>query len=571
MAPIHTPEEFNDLGRHILRYATRGILRAEFLRQVSQMILDFSGCDCLEMRLKERGRHFRTELTLNNPDSFRFEVLAGKEDQPSRFFPRENFDSDYEKLCYKVLSGLHTGSGPGVTPRGSLRISDTDAGLTIQSPNHSPEKLSLSGEFRTLAIIPFAIDGVNNCLLVLKSRTPDYLSVDEVAKFEGVAQNLGVALVHRHAQIAVRERVKELTCLYGISKMVLRPGVTLEQILQTVVELLPPAWLYPETATARVTIDGKSYLAPQFDETPWKLSADVTVNNIKRGKVEILYREERPLLDEGVFLQEERNLIDTVAGEIAVIIERREAESEKKRLQEQLLHADRLATIGQLAAGVAHELNEPLGTILGFAQLARKNQGMPEPADQDLQKIINASLHAREVIKKLMVFARQMPPTKVTVNLNRVVDDGLYFLESRCASAGIEMIRKTAPDLPEIVADPSQLHQVLVNLVVNSIQAMPRGGRLIIETGADQNFVYLIIEDSGIGMNEETLKKIFIPFFTTKDVHEGTGLGLSVVHGIVSAHGGSIKVQSREGAGSRFEVQLPIHISNNKKESDDHA
>ncbi len=571
MALYHKSEEYNELGRHILRYANRAIMRAEFLRQISQLILDFSTCDSLEMKLKERGRHFRTELVLNNPDSFRFEVLPGKENEPSKIFPRENFTSDYDKLCYKVLAGLTGGSGPGVSPSGSFRINDSGATITIQAPDHPMETLSIGGDFRTLAIIPFAIDGINSSLLILKSRQVGYLTAEEVEHYEGVAQNLGVALVHRHAQIAVRERVKELTCLYGISKMVSRPDVTLDQILQKVVELLPPAWLYPEIATARLIIDGHSYLAPRYEETPWKLSANVTVKDAVRGTVEVIYREERPLLDEGVFLREERNLIDTVAGEIAIIIGRREAEDEKKRLQEQLLHADRLATIGQLAAGVAHELNEPLGTILGFAQLARKCPALPETADQDLQKIISASLHAREVIKKLMVFARQMPPSKMTVNLNRVVDDGLYFLESRCASAGIELMRKTAPNLPEIVADPSQLHQVLVNLVVNSIQAMPDGGRLTIETRADNNSVFLIVEDTGIGMDEKTLKKIFIPFFTTKDVHEGTGLGLSVVHGIVSSHGGSIKVQSWEGMGSRFEVELPIQVPNIVKESKDDA
>lgn len=148
-------------------------------------------------------------------------------------------------------------------------------------------------------------------------------------------------------------------------------------------------------------------------------------------------------------------MLDTVARQVALIIERRQTEEDKLKLQEQLRHADRLATIGQLAAGVAHELNEPLGSILGFAQLAKKCPGLPKQAEQDIEKIVNASLHAREVVKKLLIFARQMPTQKTKVNLNQIVEEGLYFLESRCVKQGIKLIRSLSPNLPEITADPA--------------------------------------------------------------------------------------------------------------------
>jgi two-component system NtrC family sensor kinase len=284
--------------------------------------------------------------------------------------------------------------------------------------------------------------------------------------------------------------------------------------------------------------------------------------------VEAAYTEDRPELDEGPFLKEERSLIDTIAKEVASIIERRQAEEEKSRLQDQLRHADRLATIGQLAAGVAHELNEPLGNTLGFAQLAKKCPGLPEQAKQDIEKAVIASLHAREVVKKLMLFARRMPPKKTQVNLNRLVEEGLYFLESRCAKEGIELARSLSPDLPEITADAAQLTQVLVNVIVNSVQAMPKGGKLTVETSAGEGHISLIVVDTGVGMSGEVMKKIFIPFFTTKEVSEGTGLGLSVVHGIVASHGGSIKVDSKPGRGTRFEVKLPLTGAPDVEEGD---
>ena len=155
---------------------------------------------------------------------------------------------------------------------------------------------------------------------------------------------------------------------------------------------------------------------------------------------------------------------------------------------------------------------------------------------------------------------------RVNPHLRQLVEDGLYFLESRCATAGIELIRSLSTDLREIVADPSQLHQALVNLVVNAIQAMPRGGRLTVRTDRGDGAVLLSVEDTGIGMSEAVRKQIFIPFFTTKDVNQGTGLGLSVVHGIVTAHGGRIQVESEIGKGSRFEIRLPLPDSGKEEE-----
>ncbi|MEW5817239.1 MAG: ATP-binding protein [Spirochaetota bacterium] len=277
-----------------------------------------------------------------------------------------------------------------------------------------------------------------------------------------------------------------------------------------------------------------------------------------KGFVEVVYNAEPFEFDENPFLEEERHLIEGVSKQISLIIEGRKAEEDRHKLQGQLRHADRLATIGELAAGVAHELNEPLGNILGFAQLAKKTSGLPVQTVHDLEKIVQASLHAREIVKKLLIFSRQIPAVKSRVNLNQIAREGLYFLESRCVKEGIELVRKLSPDLPDITADPAQLHQVLVNLVVNSIQAMPGGGRLTVQTRVMTDYAALIVEDTGVGMRDEVKSQIFIPFFTTKEIGQGTGLGLPVVHGIVSSHGGTIDVESKEGEGTRFMVLFPL-------------
>jgi len=186
---------------------------------------------------------------------------------------------------------------------------------------------------------------------------------------------------------ALAERVKELTCLYGIAQIAGEPGISLEEIIQRIIELLPPAWQYPEIALARIKYDGASYTSPGFREYHNKQTADIFVDGMSRGTIDIVYTQEKPQADEGPFLKEERNLIDAVAKQVALIVERKQAEDDKLKLHAQLRHADRLSTIGMLAAGVAHELNEPLGNILGFAQLAKKTPRVPSIVKRVIEKI----------------------------------------------------------------------------------------------------------------------------------------------------------------------------------------
>ena len=358
-------------------------------------------------------------------------------------------------------------------------------------------------------------------------------------------------------EIALRERVKELDCLYAIARNAARPRATLQAILQEVAECVRKAWQFPEIASARIVIDGRVCGEAGSGKKRHTQSAEIVTHKVPRGAIEVAYSKDKPKAYEGPFLKEERNLINTVARQIASIVEHHEAEGDKALLQEQLRHADRLATIGQLAAGVAHELNEPLGGVLGFVQLARKCPGLPEQVTSDLDRIQAAALHARDVVRKLLLFARQAPPARTRLDLNRLVEEGLQLLRPHCEKEGVDVLLSLSPGLPPITADAGQLRQVLANLVVNSLQAMPDGGKLTIQTGTGRGQVMLAVEDTGVGIKPEAMEKLFIPFFTTKDVGIGTGLGLPVAYGIVTAHGGRIGVHSAVGEGSRFEVWLP--------------
>nr|KXH69850.1 MAG: hypothetical protein AM324_01875 [Candidatus Thorarchaeota archaeon SMTZ1-83] len=523
------------------------------------MLVKFSGCDMVELWVREEDNCLRCRAGRRETVSLR--TVPCEEAQASAISPCFRRDSRAEYLCRDVVSGCLDSSSPVFTRKGSFwtgdvtKLRDFSSGvggkLTLES-------LDVSRKYPSLAVVPLGIGKENTGLIQLKSRNRYFFTQNEVESYEGVAQTLGIALAHQRAQAALRERIKELTCLYGIAKLAEREGISLEETLQGIVELLPPAWQYPDIASARIVLDGKSYSTRGFRNGQYRQTADIVLDSSVWGVVTVVYAQKRPELDEGPFLTEERSLIDAVARQVAFIIEQRQAEEERTKLQDQLRHADRLATIGQLAAGVAHELNEPLGSILGFAELARKTSDLPEEATQDLEKIVKASLQAREVIKKLMLFARQMPPQKSQVDVNRIVEEGLSFFKPRCAKEGIELICSLAPRLPKIIADPGQLNQVMVNLVVNSIQAMPGGGKLTLRTSGSKDHVFLTVEDTGTGMSKEVLKRIFLPFFTTKDVGQGTGLGLAVVHGIISAHRGSIQVDSKLGQGTKFEIRMPL-------------
>jgi len=361
------------------------------------------------------------------------------------------------------------------------------------------------------------------------------------------------------ADLQLRERLKELKCLYDLSRIAWEADNDLQTIITETLKILPSAMQYPQMAEASIAIDGTVATTEKFTRCSHYISSPLLSGKKTRGKVIVGYRKtgSAPL----TFLPEEKKLLRTVAREFSLFIKRAEAEEEKHKLQLQLQHVERLAFVGELSAGIAHELNEPLGRILGFAQLIKKAGGLDDQQNEDIERIVKASLYTREIIKKLMIFSRQMPRQITAVNLNDVIANILYFIDVRFVGRQVSIVHKPDKDLPAIQADEVQMSQVLVNLITNSVHAMPRGGTLTIATRKREKGVTLMVRDTGDGMTADVRKKIFEPFFTTKPVGQGTGLGLSVVQGIVIAHGGKIQVTSQPGKGTKVEVSLPLRQS----------
>jgi signal transduction histidine kinase len=546
-----------DLARRVLRLANRGVPRRELCEELLGALLGLHGVDEAELRVNDGTRS--TWALASRASGFQFSMGPRHFEGDGETLPGPGVDPGFELLCREVARRAGCPIPELAVGAASCRIAEATAplALPLSSPWGGTQQIRLAREWSSMLLVPFTVDAASHGLIAFKSGRVGGLAQLDVTACEAVAETLGLALADRRAQAALRERVKELSCLYGTDQILGRHELPLPECLRRVVELLPPAWLYPDHAQASIVFDGAAYSHPAEQAAVHSQRAPIVVRGRERGTVTVAYVVDLPALDEGPFLREERALIESVALKVGFAITQREAADEQARLELQLRHADRLATIGQLAAGVAHELNEPLGNVLGFAQLARKGDGLPASTASDLDKIIQATLHAREVISRLMLFARQRPPVRERIDLNKLVNDGLFFLSARCSRSGIDLVRRLGPDVPPIVADPTQLYQVLVNLVVNAIQAMPGGGTLTITTSARPGWVELAVVDTGIGMSQDVLERVFVPFFTTKDVGEGTGLGLPVVHGIVTGHGGTIDVASVVGQGSRFVVRLP--------------
>jgi len=481
------------------------ISRIGFLREIVKMLLNFSNCDAIELcvRVKKEDQCYRCKATRRATQPITIEVVKTNCKNENALPGFGGSEGWVEEIRRMIIERQSPSCSPFFSSGGSFCTGNVRETLPLVLGNIDPMGKHLSrsvSKYPSQVIVPFGDAKEIMGLLQLKSKQKDFFQDSAAECYENVAQTVGLALINQLAHASLRERIKELTCLYSLAQLTENPSIQLSEIFQGVVELLPSAWQYPEITVVRILFDGCCYVTSKYQECIHKQCVNLIVNGQRRGSLEVGYTQEKSDVDEGPFLKEERSLIDTVARQIAILIERRETTEEKSRLQDQLRHADRLATIGQLSAGVAHELNEPLGNILAFAQLASKEPGVPKQVSQDLEKIVRTSLHAREIIKKLLLFARQMPMRKMQVKLNTLVEEGLYFLESRCRKDGITIEQDLAAELPEIVADPSQLNQVLVNLVVNAIHAMPGGGTLKISTHVSGRNVVLSVEDNGIGI-----------------------------------------------------------------------
>lgn len=237
-----------------------------------------------------------------------------------------------------------------------------------------------------------------------------------------------------------------------------------------------------------------------------------------------------------------------------------------KTMTEQLINHEKMASVGQMAAGVAHEINTPLGIILGYTQLMMDDYDKNSDEFTNLQVVERQTKACRRIVADLLKFSRQAESAKTAININKIILEILAVTEHNLNINGIKVVRNFADDLPQIFGDSEKLHQVFINLFNNAQYAMEKGGQITLSTENQGSEVMVSIGDNGTGIAEDIKNRIFDPFFTTKDVGKGTGLGLSVTYGIIKDHGGHIEVESpvtetdndSSGGGTVFHIWLPI-------------
>jgi signal transduction histidine kinase len=351
---------------------------------------------------------------------------------------------------------------------------------------------------------------------------------------------------------ALKERIKELTCLYEVSSIIMNTssGQLVEE-MEAIARSLKKAFQFPASTMIEIYIpelkvsNGKSVVFKV-------INSSICLFNKEIGRIEA------KLTQDGIFfLAEEQQLIDNVALKIGDLLERIEIRKSEARLKMQMERTDRLNILGELTAGIAHELNTPLANILGFAELLKPKTEGDNEASSDVDKIISSAIYSREVVKKLMFFACEMPQEMKKVNIVPSITSAIDLLDATFRKNGVKYIVKIEEEQLWLRADTIQLTQIIFNLVINAIYFSPKNALVTIEAFQENDSIVLQIMDEGSGLTDLALEKVFQPFFTTKPVGEGSGLGLSVVHGIVASHKGSITAVNNPDRGATFTVTLP--------------
>jgi signal transduction histidine kinase len=367
------------------------------------------------------------------------------------------------------------------------------------------------------------------------------------------------------------ERVKELRLLHAASRLTQGDRRFDRQLCKDIVALMPHAWQHADCCEARITFGDIDERTPGWRETPWHQTA-VFATSAGAGSVGVVYTELRAPVGEDPFLDEERELITSIAEIVSATIERDHTERRRRTLEQQLRQSQKMEALGTMAGGVAHDFNNILTAIGGNAAMALDDLPPDHPARESVAEIQHAHARAADLVRRILTFSRKQDTHKAPVDLTAVVDEAVRLLRvslTRSISVHAEYER----GLPPVLADSTQVHQIVMNLGTNAAHAMKISGgtlRVTLSSVAFANpdevpavelrpgrYLRLDIADTGSGIPPESVERLFEPFFTTKG-EAGTGLGLSVVHGIVHEHGGAITVQSAVGEGTTFSVYLPV-------------
>ena len=374
----------------------------------------------------------------------------------------------------------------------------------------------------------------------------------------------------------LKGRIKELNCLYDISTLIMRPGITVPKILTEACELIIPAMRYPDVAAVLITINGDEYTSTNYKKSKWNLCGDMAVAGEVVGQVCVSYLKDVDENNETLFLAEEQLMINEIADRIGRCIERMKAQEELKQTHDelmdtqlQLIQAEKMDSIGKLSAGIAHEVKNPLAVIQLGINYIQKKLNENEDLDGVVEDMEHAIYRADSVIKELVDFSASRELKLEKQELNPIIEESLLLVKHELLKHNINVINNMSETLPLVEIDRNKLQQVFINIFMNAIHAMDGKGTLLIKTYTGilkeeilkhqlsssgqyklgNNVVIVEVEDTGSGIDLENEKKLFEPFFTTKKAGVGTGLGLTVTENIVRLHNAVIDIKNRKEGG----------------------
>ncbi|WP_338733577.1 sensor histidine kinase [Mangrovimonas cancribranchiae] len=358
------------------------------------------------------------------------------------------------------------------------------------------------------------------------------------------------------AEEKLKERIKELTCLYEISSLIANSNLkNLQPTLQAICRSLKKAVQFPKDVSVELIVE--NYNLHEGRATDGKVNMLAKINAFKTSIGAIIIGYSKDKYTTNSFLNEERQLLETIGLEIGKLFERKQITEREIRTKQQVERADRLSILGEITAGIAHELNTPLANILGYAELVKEQTQDNNTIVKDLDKIINSAIYSREVVKKLMFFSCEMPQHKTKTNIVPIITEAIKLLKPNFSKKQLSCCLQTQTDSVFYKVDTIQLTQVVFNIIMNAIYFSPEKGKIEVKLYEDNNNVYIDISDEGEGIESAKSELVFNPFYSTKDVGEGTGLGLSVVHGIMQSHQGSITHQPNDPKGTVFNLVFP--------------
>jgi len=365
------------------------------------------------------------------------------------------------------------------------------------------------------------------------------------------------------------ERVKELNCLYGISRLVEDRQLSIDEILQGVVDLIPPSWQYPEATCACIKIKNQHFKTAKFKKTIWKQAETIRVNGEKFGTIEVYYLEEKPESDEGPFLKEERNLIRVVAERLGHIIEHKLAENSLQALYEQerklreRLQAEMQGRI-DFTRNLIHELKTPLTSLVATSQLLfeeEQNKKLGKLARyvwEGANSLNNRIDDLHDVVRgEIGKLELELKPLNLKQLLISIVEETRALARQH----GVLINLKLAESLPEVYADAVRVRQIMLNLLNNAFKYAAEGGRVTVKATSKSTSVTVEVQDRGPGISKQRQEHLFDTGYQTAypgGRAGGLGIGLALCKVLVELHGGKIWVRSQPGKGSSFFFTLPL-------------